>query len=73
MNRVTAGCPGGKDLVPAEKGFQMTDERIADKIAAEHSLTRVESKAVIEAVFPPSRPPQRPVRKSPSPALASLR
>jgi len=52
MNRVTADYPGGKDLVPTEKGFHMTTtNEIADKIAAEHGLTKVQSKAVVEAVF----------------------
>jgi DNA-binding protein HU-beta len=52
MNRVTAGYPSEKDLVPTEKGFHMTTtNEIADKIAAEHSLTKVQSKAVVEAVF----------------------
>lgn len=49
---MTAGYPGGKNLGPTEKGFHMTTtNEIADKIAAEHSLTKVQSKAVVEAVF----------------------
>ena len=52
MNRVTVGCPSGKDLVQTAKGLHMTTtNEIADKIAAEHSLTKGQSKAVVEAVF----------------------
>ncbi len=52
MNHVTAGSPGGKALVPTGEGLPMTTtNEIADKIAAEHNLTKVQSKAVVEAVF----------------------
>jgi DNA-binding protein HU-beta len=52
MNRVTAGYLGGKALVPTGEELHMTTtNEIADKIAAEHNLTKVQSKAVVEAVF----------------------
>lgn len=49
---MTAGYPGGKDFGYDRKGNHMTTtNEIADKIAAEHGLTKVQSKAVVEAIF----------------------
>lgn len=49
---MTAGYLDGKYPGFQTKGNQMTTtNEIADKIAAEHGLTKVQSKSVVEAVF----------------------
>lgn len=44
--------PGGRDFPVIKRGKTMTTtNEIAEKIATEHGLTKVQSKAVVEAVF----------------------
>jgi DNA-binding protein HU-beta len=52
MNHVTAGGPVERIWFRQKRDPHMTTtNEIADWIAAEHSLTKVQSEAVVEAVF----------------------
>ena len=50
-----------------------TTNEIADKIAADNGLSKVQAKGIVEACSRPSPMPQAPTLKPRSPASGSLR